>query len=203
MILLKSSSYNICIGNALLVTTASAYGIYATHLDLLWNLYGMVWFTLSEYLFHRFILHFVNSGTIYHYLHGKHHMKPRGRSIHIPILYTLTTRALSFATLYYFFTPSATYNCMFAWELSYIFFEHIHREIHHPSLFPSDQEKFRVFHMYHHLTNKHMAYSFSVPTWDILFDTFPLDAMGYNMFALIPIPFLSFYYGTYISSGDI
>jgi len=154
----------------------------------------MILFTWYEYMSHRFILHFVNDGVIYHYLHGNHHLKPNGTSIHIPILYTTISH------LFYFFLLShwsyqAAYNAMAAYQVCYVIFEHIHREAHHPRwLLRNDM--FRISHMYHHTRNKNKGYAFTTPTWDLLYGTFPHDALTYNWFAYVPIPVISFYLGT-------
>jgi len=195
---LRSSSYAICMGTAL--TSLALYSVYAYNeykieRDLLWNFYGMVLLTFNEYMSHRFILHFSHDSKTYHYLHGNHHLKPLGNSIHIPILYTSTMQFFFFWLAYTYMSFQHAVNLLVGYQLSYIIFEHIHMEVHHPRLFLNENETFRVFHMYHHTVNKHMAYSFSVPFWDIVFGTFPNDVLTYNMFAFVPVPFLSFYFG--------
>jgi hypothetical protein len=92
---------------------------------------------------------------------------------------------------------------MIGGTLSYMMFEHIHKEIHQPYWFPGDHHTFRMFHMYHHLRNKRYAYSFTVPLWDILFGTFPHDILCCNPIAYIPIPFLSFYFGMHDARQDV
>ena len=193
--LLRSSSYNLCIGTA--VTSLALYSYYIYHVGhlLLWNFYGMVLLTLNEYLSHRFILHFSHDNSLYFYLHGNHHLKPRGMSIHIPILYTSIIQVVFFWVALQTASFQHAVNILFGYQCSYIIFEHIHMEVHHPTFFLNEHETFRVFHMYHHMVNKNMAFSFSVPFWDILFGTFPMDVLTYNYWATIPIPFLSFYLG--------
>lgn len=194
-ILLCSSSYNICIGTAISILGYYSYQLYQTEMLFLWNMIGMIIFTLHEYLSHRFILHFYNDGIIYHYLHGNHHFKPLSKSIHTPILFTSIVNILYFY-LGCYISFKHSINIMTGYQISYIIFEHIHKEIHHPTLFLND-DTFRLFHMYHHMRSKHKAFSFSVPLWDIIFGTFPNDILIYNWFAFIPIPFISFKYGTY------
>jgi hypothetical protein len=75
--------------------------------------------------------------------------------------------------------------------ISYILFENIHKEIHHPYWLPN-KSIIRDYHMYHHLKSKHCAYSFTVPTWDIIFGTYPYEIGTPTILAYIPIPFLSF-----------
>ena len=191
---LRSSSYGICMGTA--TTILGFYMYHLTEILPLWNIIGMVLFTLNEYMSHRFILHHYNDGELYHYLHGNHHMRPFGSGIHIPILFTTTMSVGFFYIGWIYFSFIKAVNMMLAYQLSYILFEHIHKEIHHPSWFKNERDPFRLFHMYHHMKNKNRAYSFSVPLWDLVFGTFPHDTLTYNWFAFVPIPFFSFRYGT-------
>ena len=190
--LLKSSSYTLCITTAFSIVLLYLYHIYYNVFLLEWNLYGMIFFTLHEYLSHRFILHYTHDGIIYYYLHGKHHLQPYGHSIHIPILYSSIVHIFYFYITTVLFTYTAAINFMNSYQLCYILFEHIHKETHHPYMFKNEQPvMFRTYHMYHHIHNKHRAYSFSVPIWDILFGTFP-ENLKYNLLAFIPIPIISF-----------
>ncbi len=85
---------------------------------------------------------------------------------------------------------------MTAYQACYLIFEHIHMEVHHPHWFQQEYT-FRISHMYHHTMNKNKGYAFTTPTWDILYGTFPTEVLAYNWFAYLPIPVISFYFGTY------
>jgi sterol desaturase/sphingolipid hydroxylase (fatty acid hydroxylase superfamily) len=170
------------------------YGVYHTGIYFYWNLSGIVLFTLIEYVYHRYILHHTNDGQLYYYLHGKHHLKPHSMSLHVPILYLIILNILCYYATSYI-SRIASVNMMLTVQFSYIIFENLHREAHHP-YFLKNIDAFRISHLYHHTYNKNMAYAFSAPTWDIVFGTFPHDVLAYNWFALIPIPLLSYYIGT-------
>ena len=191
---LGSSNYNACMGTALLIQAFYLYGQYQTNFSLIWSTAGVVLFTWYEYISHRFILHFTHTGQLYHYLHGNHHLKPQGRSLHIPILYTTISNVFYFY-LFAQLSYMAAFNAMTTYQFCYILFEHIHMEAHHPKWFLGNYT-FRISHMYHHTHNKNKGYAFTTPTWDIIFNTFPDDALSYNWFAYIPIPIFSFYFGT-------
>jgi len=200
-LLLTSSNYKLCIGTAAAIEVFYLSGIYCTEFLFFWCVAGMFVFTLHEYLSHRFILHYAHDTQLYHYLHGAHHLNPFGKSIHIPILYSSFIHVLYFCILMrngY----AAAFSAMAVYQICYIIFEHIHMESHHPKWL-LEHDMFRVSHMYHHTQNKYMAFSFSVPTWDILFGTFPYDALNYNAIALIPVPVLSYYYGTSIKKRRV
>jgi len=159
-------------------------------------MYGILFFSLFEYVNHRFLLHFTDTGEVYHYVHGIHHLKPHGKSIHVP-LYFISFFGGLFAYLAHMnFQPQEANNALIGFHLSYMLFEHIHMEIHHP-YFITDRNHFIFsYHMYHHTKDKHMAYGFSMPFWDILCGTYP-EEYSYSLLGVLPIPFLSFY-GCYI-----
>lgn len=192
--LLKSSNYNLCIGTALIIQGIYTYGAWHNTFHSGWIFTGMILFTWYEYVSHRFILHHTNDGKLYHYLHGNHHLKPHGTSLHIPILYTTISSTFYFYMLSYF-SYQAAWNALSAYQFCYLIFEHIHMEAHHPRWL-TQEDTFRISHMYHHTRNKNKGYAFTTPTWDILYGTFPNDALAYNWFAYVPIPVLSFYFGT-------
>jgi hypothetical protein len=182
-------------------TASTVFAFYIYHVSQteflpLWNIIGMLIFTFHEYMSHRYILHQYNDGSIYHYLHGNHHSKPFGPSIHIPVLFSSIINVLYFYLGWTYFSFEKSVNMMMSYQLCYISFENIHKECHHPLWFKNERDPFRLFHMYHHMKNKNRAYSFSVPLWDLLFGTFPHDTLTYNWFAFVPIPFFSFKYGT-------
>jgi hypothetical protein len=198
--LLTSSNYHLCIGTAFFIQVVCFGGALWTGWNPIWNAIGVVLFTWYEYVSHRFILHYTNDGQLYHYLHGNHHLKPHGKSIHIPILYTTVSSLFYFYVLSYI-SYQAAWNAMTAYQVCYIIFEHIHMEVHHPHWFQREYT-FRISHMYHHTVNKNKGYAFTTPTWDILYGTFPTEVLAYNWFAYLPIPVISFYFGTYPSHGQ-
>ena len=195
-ILLRSSSYEICISNALAIQTLYLYGTILSGVNPFSIFSGLLLYSFHEYASHRFILHYTHTSQLYHYLHGNHHANPFGRSIHIPILYSTLFHMLYFYMLYTYTSFLNAVNVMCTYQVCYIVFEHMHKEVYHPSWDARYVEQFRTFHMYHHMTNKNMAYSFSTPLWDILCGTFPHDVLEYNWFAFVPLPFLGFYLGT-------
>ena len=194
--LIKSSSYTTCILPAINILGFYAQNVYNIGLSIPCTLCGILLLTWTEYIMHRFILHYSHTGSTYHYLHGNHHAYPHGKSIHIPILFSSIINCAYFYIALTILSFKSSVNLMMAYQASYILFEHVHMEVHHPYFFLNRNEPFRAFHMYHHLTNKHLAYSFSMPLWDLVFGTFPHDAMTVNWFAYVPIPIISFQFGT-------
>jgi len=190
--LIKSSNYNICMTNAALITTYYVYNI-DTYISY-YIAFGVVFFNFFEYIYHRFLLHITNDGLFYHYIHGNHHLKPHGKSIHFPVIFIAGVNILMYYPMSFYIEKNYLMNIGLGSSIAYILFENIHKEIHHPYWFPANNIM-REYHMYHHTKSKYMAYGFSVPTWDILFGTYPLEIAPYNPIALIPIPFVSFFLG--------
>lgn len=188
-LLLKSSSYLLCMANA--VTLGSLYLYNTSRFEMHSIASGVVLFNLLEYLYHRVVLHFTTQGIIYHYLHGNHHIKPNGRSLHTPMLFVFILNAIYYFSMRLYFNVNTSSNVGTGITIGYIIFENIHKEAHHP-YFLSDKNIIRNYHMHHHTGSKFKAFSFSVPTWDIIFGTFPYEFATYNIIALVPIPFVSF-----------
>jgi len=198
---IRSSRYDICIINSLVLLSLYVYFVETFYFYSFCN--GVALATLAEYLYHRFVLHYSTDGTLYYYLHGHHHLKPHSSSIHLPILYVDMNHAITIYIGSHYFTMPHVFSAMIAGILTYMTFEFIHKEVHQPNLLTRENEPIRMFHMYHHTRNKNLAYGFTVPTWDILFGTFPDDILCYNPLALLPIPFLSFYYGVHDTRDDV
>ena len=191
--LLKSSNYTLCMTNAALITSYYVYNL--EKFNPAYTVIGIVFFNFFEYIYHRFLLHISHDGPFYHYIHGNHHMKPHGKSIHFPIIFITSMNIFMYSAMHLYFKKNLLMNMGIGTSIAHILFENIHKEIHHPYWFTNPKNVMREYHMYHHLKSKHVAYGFSVPTWDIVFGTYPHQIGTYNPFALVPIPFVSFFLG--------
>jgi hypothetical protein len=121
-LLLTSSNYNLCMGTSSVIQLLYMYGVYRTGIYFYWNISGIVLFTLIEYVYHRYILHYTNDGNLYYYLHGKHHLKPFSKSLHVPILYLIMLNGICYYLLSCI-SHSIAVNTMITVQFSYIIFE--------------------------------------------------------------------------------
>jgi len=201
-IFIRSSRYDIFLINSLVLLGIYIYFVKVFYFLTFCN--GIALASLAEYLYHRYVLHFATEGTLYFYIHGHHHLKPHNNSIHLPILYLNINHGLTIVLASFYYTQAHIFSAMIGAIVLYMISEHIHKEIHKPHWLIGDHHTFRMFHMYHHMRNKKYCYGFTVPTWDILFGTFPSDILCYNPLALIPVPYFSFYFGLHdIKEDDI
>lgn len=152
-----------------------------------------------EYMYHRYMMHYTNTGKIYYYLHGHHHIYPNKNSIHIPLFQYIFVSFFIYGFLKHIvlFTHNENISYTIGHLCSLFIFENTHREIHNPYWVRDANAGFRISHMYHHNKNKNMAFCFTSPTFDILFGTFPDEVLSYNFIAYLPIPYFSYAYGTF------
>jgi hypothetical protein len=166
--------------------------------NLTYFLYGLCGWSGWEYIYHRYLMHYTNTGNFQYFLHGHHHSYPDKNSIHLPLFQY-------FLMLYPFyvvlqkvggFNHNENINYTIGHLIALFIFENTHKEIHKPYWITDPNVGFRVSHMYHHKTDKNMAFCFTSPVFDILFNTFPHDKLSYNFIALLPLPIISYMFGT-------
>lgn len=191
-----SSSYsNMLISNTILLLFYSS--VLMNSFNFQWILMGIVCWNSWEYIYHRYIMHYTNIGKLQYYLHGHHHAHPNKSSIHIPLFQYWVLYPFYYLLKYVFLlTHNQNINYTIGHICALIVFENLHKEIHNPYWIVDKNCGFRVSHMYHHNVNKNKAYCFTCPLFDILFGTFPDDVLNYNILAFVPIPILSYVYGT-------
>lgn len=135
-------------------------------LELSWTylLYFVVvnsYFTLGEYLIHRFVFHHLSPRA-----HQKHHDDPTKFSrLFIPIPVTLVNNGILFLI-----AKDNVYMIMSAAHLSYLLFEWAHYASHYPMTQLILPSRLISFHHSHHTNNTH-NFGFTTPFWDIVFGT--------------------------------
>lgn len=140
---------------------------------------GFAWWTLLEYILHRFVFHceeFIPDNRwfiTFHFLaHGIHHAFPADdmRLVFPPV-----------AGMILAYPIKSLYNCVMPIEysdiimggtlLGYIIYDCLHYYIHHNV--PSDPYTIylKAYHMHHHYKNPYRGFGVSNKLWDIVFDT--------------------------------
>lgn len=135
---------------------------------------GLLVWTLTEYVLHRFVFHFVpNSewGKKLHFIfHGVHHDYPNDAlrlvlppSVSIPL-------ALLFYFLFRSFVPVVYLNTFFAAFLTgYLCYDMCHYAFHHGNFTNPILKKLKQHHMMHHYTDADNGYGVTSILWDIIF----------------------------------
>ncbi|MCF8242034.1 MAG: sterol desaturase family protein [Melioribacteraceae bacterium] len=137
---------------------------------------GLVIWTLTEYVLHRFVFHFEfksKFGKKIHFMfHGVHHDYPNdSRRLVMP-----PSVSLPLASMFYFFYlwllgPENVYPFFSGFLIGYLFYDITHYAIHHYNM----KSRFWLFikkhHMLHHYKDANKGFGVSQPTWDHVFGT--------------------------------
>ena len=138
---------------------------------------GVVFWSLTEYLMHRFFFHYTAKTKIgervIFLFHGNHHDDPQD-----PTRLVMPPGAgIPIATVFYF---------LFKWSLGaeacmpffagfligYLIYDYIHFAVHHFGMRSSWAAALKENHMKHHFMAKKGKWGVSSPVWDHVFGTF-------------------------------
>ena len=146
-------------------------------LTIAWSmLAGLLAWTLTEYVLHRFIFHFMPSsgwGKRLHFIfHGVHHDYPNDAlrlvlppSVSIPL-------ALLFYYLFTLTIPGLYINSFFAAFLTgYLCYDMFHYAFHHGNFANPILKKLKQHHMTHHYADPDHGYGVTSGLCDIIFRT--------------------------------
>jgi sterol desaturase/sphingolipid hydroxylase (fatty acid hydroxylase superfamily) len=136
--------------------------------------FGLLVWTATEYLLHRFIFHYHPTsefGKRIHFIfHGVHHDYPRDKkrlvmppSASIPLaafFYFLFSLFLTMAHLFAFFP---------AFLLGYLVYDMLHYAMHHYNFKSGVMKRIKQHHMLHHYNDPDHGYGVSSSLWDIIF----------------------------------
>ena len=147
----------------------------ATQLGLLhflgWLITGLLLWTVTEYVLHRWVFHFYPKsefGKRIHFIfHGVHHDYPNDSkrlvlppSASIPMalaLYFLFLYLLPAGTIYAFYT---------GFLIGYLIYDMTHYALHHANFKSSFWKKLKQHHMLHHYSDSTKGYGVSSALWD-------------------------------------
>ncbi|MFT3679317.1 MAG: sterol desaturase family protein [Ferruginibacter sp.] len=153
---------------------------------ILYFAFGFAVWTITEYLLHRFIFHYMPSSKIglrLHFIfHGVHHDYPRDKkrlvmppSASIPLaalFYFLFSLCLTKVHLYAFFP---------AFLLGYLMYDMMHYAMHHYNFKSGIMKRIKQHHMLHHYQDPDHGYGVSSSLWDIIFNSgFPKNPQKEN-----------------------
>ena len=143
--------------------------IYAIPLFLL----GILGWTITEYLIHRFIFHSIYFQTkftrFYLIIHGIHHETPLDKNrLVVPLYVSLPLSAIIYFGYRYFMGAYA--DPLFAgFILGYLDYDITHYRIHHFQPKTALGKKLRTYHFAHHFKDNRFNFGVSSPLWDGVF----------------------------------
>jgi 4-hydroxysphinganine ceramide fatty acyl 2-hydroxylase len=140
-------------------------------------LLGVMFWSLAEYLMHRYIFHFISSKkfvkAIHYAVHGYHHKVPHDyRRLFMPPVPAFLLLGLFFS-IFYVFLGKYTFYFHPGFEIGYLAYSLIHYSIHRRVHKNKLLQKIWVHHAAHHYKFPEKAYGVSSPFWDIIFGTMP------------------------------
>jgi sterol desaturase/sphingolipid hydroxylase (fatty acid hydroxylase superfamily) len=138
--------------------------------------FGVLSWTLTEYLMHRFVFHFHPEGKIQEriqfLIHGIHHLDPVDptRLVMPPIM------SISFGIMLFLIFRSflgAVYIDPFfsGFLLGYLGYDYIHYSVHHFQPRTRFGKQLKQSHMQHHFMTHNARWGVSSPLWDHVFGT--------------------------------
>lgn len=139
---------------------------------------GMLAWTLTEYLLHRFIFHFEPRKEfwkgIFYTFHGIHHAYPNdSKRLVMPPAVSIPL-ALLFYALFYWLIGRPYHEPFFAgFVFGYLCYDLIHYATHHFSMKRGIPLFLRKYHLRHHFQDENRSFGVSSPLWDYVFRTFP------------------------------
>ena len=146
---------------------------------------GFLFWTLMEYVLHRFYFHLAPTTSLrkwlYFYSHGIHHQYPDDyyRLLMPPIL--SVGAASLFYGLFALLLPATAVPGLFAgFVLGYLYYDYVHFATHHAkppraawlSPIANLMKEQRRLHMKHHFQDHTRGYGVSMPLWDYVFGTY-------------------------------
>jgi sterol desaturase/sphingolipid hydroxylase (fatty acid hydroxylase superfamily) len=138
---------------------------------------GIFMWTLTEYVFHRFVFHFVPKSKIgkqlHFILHGVHHAYPND-SLRLVMPPGLSIPLSSMFCILFYFIFGKYFTVIFAGFMSaYLVYDMLHFAVHHVSA--PDTKWFnskKIRHMKHHYLHSETEFAVTSPYWDRIFNTF-------------------------------
>jgi dihydroceramide fatty acyl 2-hydroxylase len=150
----------------------SALGIAAVFL------FGVLAWTLAEYVLHRYVFHWwkdtPHGRRIHFLLHGVHHDYPNDKNrLVMPLGFSIPL-AVVFYSFFYFTMGRTVAQPFFAgFVLGYLGYDGTHFAVHHFRLTSRAGKWLRKHHMLHHHADHSGGFGVSTPLWDLVFQTMP------------------------------
>jgi sterol desaturase/sphingolipid hydroxylase (fatty acid hydroxylase superfamily) len=137
---------------------------------------GIVVWTITEYVLHRFVFHYEPTSKVGKYLHfmmhGVHHEYPNdSKRLVMP-----PSVSIPLATLFYLLFLAIVrepYHLPFfaGFLIGYMLYDEIHYATHHAPLKNGLWQKIKHHHVLHHYHDPEKGFGVSSPLWDYVFGT--------------------------------
>jgi sterol desaturase/sphingolipid hydroxylase (fatty acid hydroxylase superfamily) len=143
---------------------------------------GVAFWTLLEYVLHRWVFHFTPSPNselaqdVHFLIHGVHHDWPHDpdRLVMPPVMSVLLAFVLGYP-MYLVIGPRYFQSFFAGLIVGYIWYDMTHYAVHHLKPRTDAGAKLRRHHYLHHFKTPEARYGVSTPIWDFVFGTMPRD----------------------------
>ena len=137
---------------------------------------GLVVWSFSEYILHRYVFHYEPSSALgkrLHFLmHGIHHDYPNDSTrLVLPPSMSIPLAALFYGLFFLLFGAQYVAPFYAAFLLGYVLYDEIHYATHHAPMKGSMFLKLKHHHILHHYHAPEKGYGVSSPLWDYVFGT--------------------------------
>lgn len=138
--------------------------------------FGMLLWTLTEYVLHRFVFHWNAKGRAGKYFvflfHGLHHDDPQDPTRlvmpPVPAIFIVILLWVLFRAVF----PVQFIEVIMAFFLvGYLCYDYIHYATHHFAMTSKVGRYLRKYHLQHHYSSEASKYGVSSPLWDYIFGT--------------------------------
>lgn len=156
-----------------------SYAAFAVHNLTFWQYIGLfaagvvVW-SITEYLLHRFVFHFhpkSELGKRIHFIaHGVHHDYPNdSMRLVLPPSISVPLAALFYGIFYLIFGNVYCGSFFAGFVLGYLLYDELHYATHHANWNTKFFQHIKKHHMKHHYQDPDKGFGVSSDFWDIIF----------------------------------
>jgi sterol desaturase/sphingolipid hydroxylase (fatty acid hydroxylase superfamily) len=139
---------------------------------------GLLMWTLTEYVLHRFVFHWTDDSAfgrrVHFLLHGVHHDFPNDKDrLVMPLGFSIPFGMLFFGAFYVLFGLRVAEPLFVGLVLGYLCYDGTHYAVHHFKLTNRVGRLIKRHHMLHHHMDHDGGFGVSSPLWDLVFRTMP------------------------------
>jgi sterol desaturase/sphingolipid hydroxylase (fatty acid hydroxylase superfamily) len=139
---------------------------------------GLLMWTLTEYVLHRFVFHWTDDsafGRRFHFLlHGVHHDFPNDKDrLVMPLPFSMPFGVLFFSAFFFLFGMRIAEPLFVGLVLGYLVYDGTHYAVHHFKQTNAVGRFIKRHHMLHHHMDHDGGFGVSSPLWDLVFRTMP------------------------------
>src|SRR5690606_15435214 len=142
----------------------------------LYFLFGLAFWTLAEYVLHRWVFHYYPKSAwgqrIHFIFHGVHHDYPKDRlRLVMPLSASIPMAEVIYFIFSLFFTEFTLASFFSGFILGYLIYDECHYAMHHANFKSGLFKKIKDHHMLHHYSDPERGFGVSSALWDIIFDS--------------------------------